>query len=98
MVHSDQGWQYRMRTYQETLTDRGLVQSMSRKGNCHDNAAMESFFALVKTEFFYPNKFESVDQLKRELKSYIRYYNEHRVKMQLGGLSPVAYRTQHAAA
>lgn len=96
IVHSDQGWQYRMRTYQEALTARGLVQSMSRKGNCHDNAAMESFFGLVKTEFFYLNKFKSVEQLRRGLIAYIRYYNEVRIKIKLGGLSPVAYRVQHA--
>jgi putative transposase len=97
IVHSDQGWQYRMRAYQETLTERGLVQSMSRKGNCHDNAAMESFFGVLKTEFFYLNQFKSVGQLRRGLTNYIRYYNEERIKMQLGGLSPVAYRAQHAS-
>jgi putative transposase len=97
IVHSDQGWQYRMRVYQETLTEHGLVQSMSRKGNCHDNAAMESFFGLVKTEFFYLNKFKTVEQLRRGLTTYIRYYNEQRIKMKLGGLSPVAYRTQHTS-
>lgn len=98
MVHSDQGWQYRQRAYTEALEKRGLVQSMSRKGNCHDNAAMESFFGVLKTEFFYLNKFESVEQLRRGLTKYIRYYNEERIKMPLGGLSPVQYRTQHAAA
>lgn len=97
IVHSDQGWQYRMRAYQEKLTEHGLVQSMSRKGNCHDNAAMESFFSLVKTEFFYLSEFKSAKQLRRGLTAYIRYYNEHRIKMQLGGLSPVAYRTQHSS-
>jgi putative transposase len=97
VVHSDQGWQYRMRAYQETLTARGLAQSMSRKGNCHDNAAMESFFGVLKTEFFYLCKFKSVGQLRRGLTNYIRYYNEERIKMQLGGLSPVGYRTQHAS-
>jgi putative transposase len=97
IVHSDQGWQYRMRAYQETLTERGLVQSMSRRGNCHDNAAMESFFGVLKTEFFYLNEFMSVEQLRRGLANYIRYYNEERIKMQLGGLSPVGYRARHAS-
>lgn len=96
IVHSDQGWQYRMRAYRETLAEHGLVQSMSRKGNCHDNAAMESFFGLMKTEFFYLNEFKSVEQLRRGLVAYIRYYNEQRIKIRLGGLSPVGYRTQHA--
>ncbi|MFP5390324.1 MAG: IS3 family transposase, partial [Gammaproteobacteria bacterium] len=97
IVHSDQGWQYRMRSYQETLTKRDMVQSMSRKGNCYDNGAMESFFAVLKTEFFYTNVFKSVEQLKRGLTEYIRYYNEERIKMQLGGLSPVQYRVKHAS-
>lgn len=98
MVHSDQGWQYRLRAYTDTLTGCGLAQSMSRKGNCFDNAAMESFFGVLKTEYFHLEKFESVEQLRRGLVDYIRYYNEERIKMRLGGLSPVQYRTQHAIA
>lgn len=95
--HSDQGWQYRMASYQHTLKKRGIKQSMSRKGNCFDNSAMESFFAVLKTEFFYLNKFVSTEQFKRALKTYIRYYNCTRIKMSLGGLSPVQYRTQHTS-
>lgn len=98
MLHSDQGWQYRMPAYQRALRERQIVQSMSRKGNCLDNAAMESFFAVLKSEFFYLNKFSSVDALKKGLKEYIRYYNHDRIKMKLKGLSPVQYRTQPLAA
>jgi putative transposase len=94
ILHSDQGWQYRMPTYQRILRQRRVVQSMSRKGNCLDNAAMESFFAVLKSEFFYLNKFRSVDELTTGLKKYIRYYNHDRIKMKLNGLSPVQYRTQ----
>lgn len=97
MVHSDQGWQYQMPTYQKMIKDSKLVQSMSRKGNCHDNAAMESFFGVMKTELFYLEKFTSVEQLKRALEKYIHYYNHDRIKMKLGGLSPVQYRLQAAA-
>lgn len=61
MLHSDQGWQYRMPAYQRQLRDPKLVQSMSRKGNCHDNAAMESFFGVLKTELFHLNKFNCID-------------------------------------
>ena len=64
LLHSDQGWQYRMPAYQRQLRERQLVQSMSRKGNCHDNAAMESFFGVLKSEFYYLNKFASVDALR----------------------------------
>lgn len=96
MVHSDQGWHYQMPAYQQMLKRRSLVQSMSRKGNCLDNAAMESFFATLKTEFFYLNKFTSLDELECGLKQYIQYYNHDRIRLKLNGLSPVQYRTQFA--
>lgn len=98
ILHSDQGWQYRMPAYQRALREKNVVQSMSRRGNCLDNAAMESFFAVLKSEFFHLNKFTSVDQLQAGLKKYIRYYNHDRIKMKLKGLSPVQYRTQPLAA
>lgn len=94
LLHSDQGWQYQMSSYQRCLSERGLTQSMSRKGNCLDNAAMESFFAILKSELFHPNKFDSIDQLQRQIHRYIRYYNQDRIKMGLNGLSPVQYRIQ----
>lgn len=94
MLHSDQGWQYRMPLYKTMLCARGLVQSMSRKGNCHDNAAMESFFAVLKSEYFYLKKFSSIEELQLGLSDYIRYYNDDRIKLKLNGLSPVQYRTQ----
>jgi len=98
MLHSDQGWQYRMPAYQRQLQDRQLVQSMSRKGNCLDNAAMESFFAVLKSEFFHLKKFGSVEELRDGLADYIHYYNHDRIKLKLKGLSPVQYRTQALAA
>lgn len=97
ILHSDQGWQYRMPAYQRTLQGKSVVQSMSRKGNCLDNAAMESFFAVLKSEYFYLNKFASIDELDTGLKKYIRYYNHDRIKLKLKGLSPVQYRTQPLA-
>lgn len=98
LLHSDQGWQYRMTAYRQALSERGMVQSMSRKGNCYDNAAMESFFAVLKSEFFYLNKFANVEQLKAGIADYIHYYNHDRIKLKLGGLSPVEFRTQQLAA
>lgn len=94
VFHSDQGWQYQQPRYQRMLEERGIKQSMSRKGNCLDNAAMESFFGTLKSEYFYLNRFESVDELKAGLDEYIRYYNYDRIKLKLGGLSPVEYRTR----
>jgi putative transposase len=94
LLHSDQGWQYRMPAYRRQLAACGVTQSMSRKGNCLDNAAMESFFGTLKSETFYLHKFTCVEQLQRELHRYIQYYNHHRIKIKLKGLSPVQYRTQ----
>lgn len=94
VIHSDQGWQYQMRHYQQQLKQHGLIQSMSRKGNCLDNASMESFFGILKSECFYGEKFNSVEELEQTVKEYIHYYNHERIKVKLKGLSPVEYRTQ----
>jgi transposase InsO family protein len=94
ILHSDQGWQYRMQEYQSLLKGKGIVQSMSRKGNCFDNAAMESFFGTLKSEMFYLQSFDSIEALTKELENYIYYYNNSRIKLKLKGLSPVQYRTQ----
>ena len=96
IVHSDQGWQYQMRAFQQTLADRGIIQSMSRKGNCLDNAVMENFFGHLKSELLYIQKFRSIEHFLAELHEYIRYYNEDRIKLKLNGLSPVQYRQQAA--
>lgn len=94
IFHSDQGWQYQHKKYQKKLLDKGIVQSMSRKGNCLDNSIMENFFGLLKSELFYLRKFESMDEFKLELEKYIDYYNNKRIKSKLKGLSPVQYRLQ----
>jgi len=87
-----------MPAFRQRLHQSEVVQSMSRKGNCYDNAAMESFFGTLKCELFQLNKFDTTETLKDALHDYIRYYNEDRIKLGLGGLSPVAYRMQAAAA
>ena len=94
LLHSDQGWQYQMGLYQQALKAQGITQSMSRKGNCLDNAVMENWFGIMKTEFFYQKKFDDVQSFKAELREYIDYYNHDRIKQKLKGLSPVQYRTQ----
>ena len=94
IVHSDQGWQYQMAHYQRQLSEKGLIQSMSRKGNCLDNASMESFFGILKSECFYGKKFKTIDDLEQTVKEYIHYYNHERIKVKLKGLSPVEYRSQ----
>lgn len=97
MLHSDQGWHYRMQQYRDTLAQRGLAQSMSRKANCHDNAVMENFFGILKAEMFHGQKFSCIDELRKAVAAYIKYYNNDRIKSKLDRLSPVKYRTQHAA-
>ncbi len=94
VLHSDQGWQYQMGIYQKALHKQGITQSMSRKGNCLDNAVMENWFGIMKTEFFYQKKFDDVQSFKVGLQEYIHYYNHDRIKQKLKGLSPVQYRTQ----
>jgi len=94
ILHSDQGWQYQMKQYQGLLAERGIQQSMSRKGNCYDNAVIENFFGLLKSEFFYNRTFQTEFEFQKELIEYLNYYNNDRIKVKLKGLSPVAYRTQ----
>ena len=91
--HSDQGWQYQHAEYQQLLAEHNITQSMSRKGNCMDNGAMENFFSRLKVEMFYGEKFESVNAFIDELKNYIHYYNNERISTKLKGMSPVVYRT-----
>ena len=67
LMHSDQGWHYQMKQYRHTLQSRGIVQSMSRKGNCYDNSVMENFFGIMKSEFLYLKEFESIEHFKVEL-------------------------------
>ena len=97
MLHSDQGWQYRMPQYRRCLDFRAITQSMSRKGNCHDNASMESFFGTLKSEFFYLNTFSSIEELQVGIDEYIEYYNQDRIKLKLDGLSPIDYRMRFAS-
>lgn len=92
ILHSDQGWQYQHRAYQRWLKQHHIRQSMSRKGNCLDNAVMENFFGLLKSELCYLQPFTSYDHFIAELHSYITYYNTRRIKCKLNGMSPVAYR------
>ena len=94
ILHSDQGWQYQMKRYQFMLKEKGIIQSMSRKGNCLDNSVMENFFGILKTEMYYGNKFDSAEELMKEIENYIDYYNNRRIKVKLKGLSPVQYRIQ----
>lgn len=96
--HSDQGWAYQMKSYTNTLKENKIFQSMSRKGNCLDNSAMENFFALLKQEMYYGYIYSSFEELKDAIEQYIKYYNEKRIKQKLEWMSPVEYRLNHLAA
>lgn len=95
ILHSDQGWQYQMKQYQFLLKQKGIIQSMSRKGNCLDNAIIENFFGIIKSELFYLKKYNSIIQLKEEIHQYIVYYNNQRIKSNLNKMSPIQYRAHH---
>ena len=95
ILHSDQGWQYQMKQYQKLLKKKGIKQSMSRKGNCLDNAIIENFFGILKSEMFYTQKIKSIEQLKKEIKQYIIYYNNKRIKSNLNKMSPIQYRAHY---
>jgi transposase InsO family protein len=94
ILHSDQGWQYQHKHYQDVLKSKGVRQSMSRKGNCLDNAVMENFFGLLKSELLYLQDFHSMKHLKTEVINYMDYYNNRRIKLKLKGLPPAIHRRQ----
>lgn len=96
IFHSDQGWQYQMTAYQKKLRDKGIIQSMSRKGNCLDNSLMENFFGIMKNEMFYGHEYEfkTLQDLENAITQYIEYYNNKRISVKNKGLSPIAFRKQ----
>ena len=92
ILHSDQEWHYQHKMYQNKLKTNGLIQSMSRKGNCLDNSMMENFFGLMKSELLYLQRWNTIDDFEAALDEYIRYYNNDRIKLRLDGKSPAQYR------
>ena len=94
ILHSDQGWQYQHKQYQRMLREKDVRQSMSRKGNCLDNAVIENFFGLLKSELLYLQEFQSMEHFKQELTAYLDYYNNRRIKAKLKGLPPALHRQQ----
>ena len=95
IVHSDRGSQFASLTYQNRLTTRKFLQSMSRKGNCYDNAPMESFFRSFKVEEVYWNEYETHEQATRAVIDYIdRFYNRVRLHSSLNYQSPIDFENQ----
>ena len=93
IIHSDQGWQYQQKWYQDFLKEHGITQSMSRKGNCLDNSPTENFFGRLKEEVFYGQewRYESIDELRAAIHKWIKYYNEERIVVVLKS-SPMRYK------
>lgn len=97
IIHSSQGWHYKMQPYRATLASRRVTQSMSRKGNCFGNAGIESFFGTLKAEYFHLAAPNSLDTLQASVRDYVHCYNHERIKLGLQGLSPVQYRLRSTA-
>lgn len=97
-MHSDMGWQYQHDGYCKTLEDAGIVQSMSRKGNCIDNGATEQIFGHIKDEFFRGQDFEGFEDFKERLEEYIVHWNTRRRQVKLKGLTPEEFRNQSLVA
>ena len=98
IIQSDQGWQYRHVSYKHFLKKKKAIQSMSRKGNCLDNAVIENFWGILKTEWFYLNDFDSVDIFLEHLESYIHYFNYERDSSVLNYRTPIEVRMKNMVA
>ena len=94
-LYSDQGWHYKMQPYRSMLARRGVTQNMSRKGNCFDNAVIESFFGTLKVEYFHLATLDDLHDLEVGVNDSIHYHNHERIKLGLKGLRPVEYRLKN---
>ena len=94
IFHSDQGWQYQHVYFRTMLKEHGIIQSMSRKGNCYDNCIMETFFGRLKTEMYYgyEKNYDSFESFSQAVKEYIDYYNNERIQAKTKWMPPVKYR------
>lgn len=97
-MHSDRGWQYQHASYTSRLEAAGIVQSMSRKANCIDNAATEQLFGHVKDEFHRGREWKTFEDFKRDLEEYIVHWNTRRRQVRMKGLTPEVFRNQALAA
>ena len=94
IFHSDQGWQYQHTSFRKALKEHGIIQSMSRKGNCYDNCIMETFFGRLKNEMFYgyEKDYGSFEDFSNAVEEYINYYNNERIQAKTKWMPPVKYR------
>ncbi|WP_425355384.1 transposase [Pseudoramibacter faecis] len=94
ILHSDQGWQYQQAFCRSELKKHGIIQSVSRKGNCYDNCIIETFFGRLKNEMYdgYEKEYQSFDSFFKAVRSYINYYNNERIQSKTKWMPPVKYR------
>ena len=92
LLHSDQGFQYTSKLYERLTSQYGITPSMSRKGNCFDNAAAENFFSHLKSELINRVKLKDYEEAKKAIDDYIRYYNNKRIQVKLK-MAPLEYRS-----
>ena len=94
IFHSDQGWQYQHEYFRNTLKEHGIIQSMSRKGNCYDNCIMETFFGRMKNEMYYgyEKDYDSFNSFSKAVADYINYYNNERIQVKTKWMPPSKYR------
>lgn len=95
LIHTDQGPLYRTARYRDFVASKNITQSMSRRGNCYDNAVIESFFGTFKCETIRLYEIGTMEQLILELQDYANYYNQDRLKSTLGYKSPFQYRKEN---
>ena len=99
LYHSDQGCQYASRSYQQLLAEHGIRPSMSRKGNCYDNACVESFFSTLKNELIHHRQYRTRDEVRRDVFEYIEtFYNPKRLHQSLGYVSPLDFERRNGVA
>lgn len=96
LLHSDRGYQYTSTEFKRILGNVKLTHSMSRVGRCIDNGPIEAFWGTLKVEKYYLHKFETYENLKHAIDTYIKFYNNRRYQETLNGLSPLEYRSQTA--
>lgn len=96
LIHSDRGFQYTSKEFEQRIDAAELTQSMSRVGRCIDNGPMESFWGTLKCEKYYLNKYETFEELSIAIDEYIHFYNHDRYQKRLNGLSPMEYRVKAA--
>ena len=96
LLHSDRGYQYTSKEFKRIMEKAKLTHSMSRVGRCIDNGPIEAFWGTLKVEKYYLHKFETYEELKHAIDTYIKFYNKERYQETLNGLSPLEYRSQAA--